>query len=261
MKRYTGGQNLALKTKEVLGGKGWWLVYPHIEGWQGATTKCFCSCDSSADQLICNQGEYNPWHCCEVEIKYWVNTISGFWLQGSCRDVNDNKTCSSKLRRSLVKRYCQQDLGWSIGRVVKIMFITCSLPVIAQQQSYFKGFVTSAAALRSLFRSEVNSTLQVSMDFNWASLRTKHGWYHELSVWTPHVHMLLFKICNSASRRVRQLGEVHASSFFSRDSFFPLRFYINALVPMADEVRGRKKSHGYCYDFDIRIILPSLFRL
>lgn len=45
--------------------------------------------------------------------------------------------------------------------------------------------------------------------------------------------------------------------FLSRDSFFLCISTSNALVPIADEVR--KKSHGYRYDFDIRIVLLSLY--
>lgn len=140
------------------------------------------------------------------------------------------------------------------------MFITCSSPVIAQQQSYFKGFVTSPAALRSLFRSEVNSTLQASMDFNWASLRTKCGWRHELPVWTQ-IHMLLFKIFNSASKRMRQLEEVHARSFSFKRLLFPLHFHIKCSCAHGRWSQRQKKSHGYRYDFDIRIVLLSLLRL
>lgn len=205
--------------------------------------RSFCSCGSSADQLICNQGEHNPWHCCEFEIKYWVNTVSGFWLQGSCTDVNGNKICSSKIRRSLVKRYCQQGFGLSIGTVVKIMFITCSSPVTARQQSYFKCFVTSTSALGSLFTSEVNRILWASMGFDWASLRTKHGWERGLSVWTPQVHMLLCKISNSASKRVRQLEEVHARSFFKR-LLLPLYCHIKCSCAYGRWSQRQKEKSG-----------------
>lgn len=56
-------------------------------------------------------------------------------------------------------------------------------------------------------------------------------------------------------------GRGACKTFFSRGSFLLCISTANALVHMADEVTCRMKNHGYCYNFDIRIILTSLLIL
>lgn len=61
------------------------------------------------------------------------------------------------------------------------------------------------------------------------------------------------KLCFGAS----QAAERGACKLFpSRDLFVLFIVTSNALASVAEEVRGRKKSHGYCYDVDVRITLP-----
>ena len=60
---------------------------------------------------------------------------------------------------------------------------------------------------------------------------------------------LRFRASEAAERGARKL-------FPARDPFVLCIATSNAFASVADEVRGRKKSHDYCYDFDIRITLP-----
>lgn len=60
---------------------------------------------------------------------------------------------------------------------------------------------------------------------------------------------LCFRASEAAERGARKL-------FPSRGPFVLCIAILNALAAVADEVRGKKKSHDYCYDFDIRITLP-----
>lgn len=61
------------------------------------------------------------------------------------------------------------------------------------------------------------------------------------------------KLCFEASQAAQRGAH---KLFPSRDLFVLFIVTSNALASVADEVRGRKKSHGYCRDIDVRITLP-----